>query len=113
MKNKIKNWFRDMINLGMEVVDDDINVDIAKNNYQKYQDELERQRREYIKTVCNEIKIASRNGFQSMTTKNLLDEFMTYDFMMELKEYFEQRGFDVKEERNGTGVLTSWLRISW
>jgi hypothetical protein len=113
IRNKIKNWFKDIINLGMDVDNDDVNVNIAKANYQKYQDELERQRRNYIKTVCNVIKMESRNGSKSITTATLLEDFMNYEFMMEMKEYFEQRGFHVKEESNCSGILTSWLRISW
>lgn len=114
MKNKIKGWLRDMINLGtIESVSDDVNVDIAKAYYQKYQDDLKRQQKEYIKTICNEIKALSRCGRKSIKTKTLSTEFMTYEFMMELKEYFEKRGFQVKEEINNSGVLTSWLRISW
>lgn len=113
IKDKIKNWIRDAINLGMTDTTDDVNVDIARANYQKYQDELKQQQKNYIKTVCDRIKIASRDGGKSIETANLLNDFMTYEFMMELKEYFEQRGFQVKEECNSSGVLTSWLRISW
>ena len=40
MKNKIKNWIKDIINLGIQDTIDDVNVDIARANYQKYQDEL-------------------------------------------------------------------------
>lgn len=112
-KNKIKNWIKDVINLGFSDATDDINVDIARANYQKYQDELKQQQKDYIKTVCDRIKIESRNGCRSIETANLLNDFMTYEFMMKLKEYFEQRGFQVKEESNSSGILTSWLRISW
>lgn len=116
IKDKIKNWFRDAINLGM-AVSDDVNVDIARINYQAYQqayqDELEQRRKDYIKTICNRIKVVSRDGCQSIETENLLNDFMTYEFMMELKEYFEQRGFHVTEEGSNSGVITSWLRISW
>ena len=113
IKDKIKNWIRDAINLGMTDTADDVNVDIARANYQKYQDELKQRQKNYIKTVCDRIKIASRDGCKSIETANLLNDFMTYEFMMELKEYFEQRGFQVKEESSSSGVLTSWLRISW
>ena len=112
-ENKIKNWLRDAMNLGMDV-SDDVTVDVAKANYQKYQDELEQKRKDYIKTICNRIKADSRNGRKSIVTATLLNnDFMTYDFMMEMKEYFEQRGFCVKEESNSSGTITSWLRISW
>ena len=112
IKNKIKNWLRGIINLSVDT-SDDVNVDIARANYQKYQDELEQRQKDYIVAVCNRIKGASRNGYKNIETANLLNDFMTYEFMMELKEYFEQRGFNVKEESSSTGAITSWLRISW
>lgn len=109
LKNRIKNWLIDMINFSIDI-SDDVNVDIAKANYQKYQDKLEQQRKDYIKTVCNNIKIASINGDKSIGAADLSDDFITYEFVMEMKEYFEQKGFDVKVEDN---VLMYWLRISW
>ena len=112
IKNKIKNWFANMINLNVNI-SDDVNVDIAKNNYKKYQDDLEQERKDYIKILCNQIKISSRNGSKSIVTFDLHHTFMSYEFMMELKEYFEQRGFNVEIERSRTGLITSWLRISW
>jgi hypothetical protein len=110
---RIKEWFKDINNFGIDQ-SDDVNVDIARTNYQKYQDEQEKERRNYLKEVCREIKIASRCGKKSITTATLLDtSFMTYKFMLEMKDYFEQRGFVVKEENNRSGILTSWLKISW
>ena len=111
-KNKFTNWLRDMFNLGM-VISNDVHIDIAKANYQKYQDDLKRKREEYLKALCQEIKIVSRGGLTYITTANLKEEWMTYEFLMEMKDYFEQRGFNVKEEHNYYGVLTSWLKISW
>lgn len=111
-KNKIKNWLKDVIHLGMDATDD-VNIDIARENYKKYEDELVQRQKDYIKTICNRIKASSRNGCRSIDTANLLNDFMTYDFMMEMKSYFEQRGFDVEEKRSNSGCITSWLRISW
>ena len=112
MINKFKNWIRSVSDLDI-VINDDINVDIAKENYQKYQDDLEQKRRDYIKSLCRKINEASRHGCKSIETETLLSRFMTYEFLMEIKKYFEQRGFLVTEESNGSGVITSWLRISW
>ena len=112
VKDKIKNWLRDVINLGADT-SDDVNVDIAKANYKKYEDELVQRQKDYIKTICNRIKTSSRNGCRSIDTANLLNDFMTYDFMMEMKNYFEQRGFFVEEKSSSTECITSWLRISW
>lgn len=112
-KISCENCIKDIINLGIQDTADDVNVDIARANYQKYQDELKEIQKNYIKTLCDRIKLASRDGCKSIKTANLLNDFMTYEFMMEMKEYFEQRGFCVKEESNNSGALTSWLRISW
>ena len=87
MKNKIKNCIKDIINLGIQDTIDDVNVDIARANYQKYQDELKEIQKNYIKTVCNKIKIASRDGCKSIKTVNSLADFMTHEFMMEMKEF--------------------------
>ena len=113
MSNKIKTWLTDLFNLGMRQTTDDVNINIAKANYQKYQDDLEQKRQNYIKRLCALIKEDSRRGSTSIVTVDLFHDFMTYDFMMEMKEYFEQRGFTVKEESNRSGIITSWLRISW
>ena len=103
LKN-IKNWLK---------CNSDITVDIARDNYKKYENNLEKMRRAYIKGLCNEIKHAARNGSKSITTVDTCYDFVTYEYLEELKEHFEQRGFKVKEESNRTGVLKSWLRIIW
>ena len=109
-----KNWIRDMFDLSNIKFDDDVNIDIAKANYQKYQDDLKEKQTNYIKTVCGRIKVASRDGDKFIDTFALRDEaFMTYEFMMEMKEYFEHRGFKVVEKRNCYGAIKTWLRISW
>lgn len=104
MFEKIMNWFENK---------DDVTADIAKSNNRLYEFQLEEKRREYIKTLCRQIKTASSNGGKCILTADLNRDIMTYEFMMEIKEYFEQRGFDVKEESSRSGILTSWLRISW
>ena len=109
IKDKIKSWIKNTINLGVDA-SDDVNIDIARANYQMYQDELEQQRKDYINSLCNRIKIFARYGDQFIVTASSLNDFMTHEFMMELKEYFEQRGFRVREESD---LTSSWLRISW
>ena len=104
MFKKIMSWFENK---------DDVTADIARSNNRWHEFFLEERRSEYIKTLCRQIKIESINGNKSITTMTLRDEIMTYEYMMKIKEYFEQRGFNVKEESNRSGVLTSWLRISW
>lgn len=112
MKNKIKNWLRNVIN-SVDNLNDDINIDIAKANYQKYQDGLKQRQKEYIKTLCQKIKLASINGSTFVDTVDTFTDFMTRDFIKEIKEYFEERGFHVTEQNSSSGVVISWLRISW
>lgn len=115
-------WIKKCINKAVEFdknssiiyKEEELTVDVAKANYQKYCDDLKKERSDYIKSLCSEIKIKSRNGAKFIETVSLLKDFMTYDYMInELKPYFESRGFKVTEEDNNTGVITSWLRISW
>jgi hypothetical protein len=101
---KIKNWLKS---------NDDITVDVARDNYKKYEDGLEKMRKTYIKGLCDQIKTEARKGHKSITTLDTCYDFVTYEYLEDLKEYFEQRGFKVKEESNHTGILKSWLRISW
>ena len=103
LKN-IKNWLN---------VNEDMTVDIARANYKKYEDGLDKMRKAYIKGLCEQIKKDARDGRRSMTTLDTCYDFVTYEYLEEIKEYFEQRGFKVKEESNHTGILKSWLRISW
>lgn len=109
IKDKIKNWLRDVTNLGVDT-SDDVNVDIARANYQKYQDELKKKRKEYIKTLCYRIKSQSRDGYKHIATMNFSNEIMSFEFIDELRVYFEQRGFEVVERH---GVFEGWLEISW
>ena len=101
---KITKWFENK---------DDVTADIAKSNNRWYEYELKERRRKYIKTLCKEIKVSSAKGSKSITTLTMRNEIMTPKFMQEIKEYFEQRGFIVKEEGQYSGAITSWLRIRW
>ena len=101
-----KNWFK-------QKAKGDVTVAEARANYQKHQDDLNLERMKYIKRLCNRIKEDSRKGCTYIRTINTLNGFMTYDYMIEIKSYFEQRGFKVTEESNSSGYITSWLKISW
>lgn len=103
LKN-IKNWLK---------CNNDITVDIARANHKKYEDGLEKMRKAYIKGLCDQIKIDARKGYKSTTTVDTCYDFVTHEYLDELKEYFEQRGFKVREESNRSGILKSWLRIIW
>ena len=86
-----------------------ITAEKARKNIKRHEKAVKRRQKEYIKTLCKEIKIASNYGGSSITTCDTLDKIMTREFMNEIRKYFEQRGFFVTEEK----YLTCWLRISW
>jgi hypothetical protein len=108
-----KDWIKDLWNFSMDT-SDDVNIDIARANYQKHQDDLKRNQNDYIKTLCRKIKAAARDGRKYIETLHAFDEdFMTTEFIYEMKEYFEQRGFDAKIETYHYGIDYPWLKISW
>ncbi len=90
-----------------------INWDVARKNMQAHEKKMEKLRRKYIKQLCKDIDRESKSGNKMIFTKTLRENFMTYEFMMELKEYFEKLGFAVTEKGSRYGVLTSWLEIRW
>ena len=105
---KIKKW----LNSNTEFTADDARAGYKK--YKKnYETSLKIMQRTYIKELNNEIKKKARKGNQSITTVDTCYDFFTYNFMEEIKEYFEQKGFNVKEEMTYSGVIKSWLIISW
>lgn len=112
MIRKIKKWIANSM-LDYKRTFDDVDVEVARANYQIYQDRLKQQQGKYIKALCEKIKLAAIQGQQSIKTITSLNNIMTQEFMVELKHHFEQRGFSVSEETNSSGILTSWLKISW
>ena len=98
---KIKDWLTN---------NRDITVDDARDNYKKYENMLRTVQHAYIQELRCQIKTSARKGKQSITTADTCYDFFTYEFMEEVKEYFEQRGFSVTKE--GTW-MKSWLVISW
>ena len=108
-----KDWIKDLWHLSIEA-SDDVNIDIAKANYQKHQDYLKRQQDKYIKDVCRKIKLKSRQGDKYTDTLCVKDkEFMTQEFLHEMKAYFEQRGFQTDIRFMPYGPNDTWLRIRW
>lgn len=119
MLEKIKKWLSNIKDFDDELSQlnsdpEDITVDEARSNNDKYQKDLERRRQEYKKELCKEIKAASRRGARCVQSENFHADFMSYDFLVgELKQYFEDKGFDVKVVDSRYGLMTSWLEISW
>ena len=116
MKNKIISIINEWLNFESATKEDygDITFDMARANYNEYEQELKKQQQNYIKELCEEIKLMSRAGKLSTTTFYTQQEkFMTDDFLQELKTYFTSRGFKVKEENYIYSMITKYLRISW
>ena len=113
-KKKLLSWLEDFFEIDLGF---DVDVDIAKANCQKYRGELEsrlkRDQEKYIKALRNNIKIASRNGSSYVRTKDSFESFMTHGYMMELKNYFEQRGFCVEVATVPSRMTRTYLIISW
>ena len=94
MLEKIKKWLNGVKDFENP---EDITADEARSNYDKYQKDLERRRQEYKKELCKEIKEVSRRGARCVQSENYHADFMTREFLLgELKQYFEEKGFDVK-----------------
>lgn len=90
-----------------------INIDVARKNIQAHEKQMEKLRRKYIKELCRDIKRESKRGKKCIFTKNIREDFMTYEYLMEIKVYFEKLGFTVVEKENYYGVLSVYLKISW
>lgn len=105
MFEKLNNWLNNST-----VCADDVTADIARANCLKYQKKLNKKRKDYLKALCRNIKNRALMGGTSVCTIDLDDERMSPEFIAELTEYFEHRGFEVK--RHG-GTFSAWLNISW
>lgn len=103
--NKLKNWLSNNA-----VCADDVTADLARANYLKYQKNLGKRRKAYLKVLCRNIKDRAKTGGTNVCTIDFDDERMSPEFITELTEYFEQRGFEVKK---CIGTFSSWLTISW
>lgn len=92
---------------------EEMTVDVARANYKMYEDKLKAMKDTYISEFCKTIKIEARKGYKSATTKSTASEWMTHEFLDEMKDYFEQRGFVVRKETDCCNFSKSWLRIIW
>lgn len=90
-----------------------INVDVARKNIQAHEKKMEKLRRKYLKQLSKDINRESKKGNKMTYTKTLKENFMSYEFLMEIKEHFEKLGFTVTEKGSTYGVLTCWLEIRW
>lgn len=105
---------------------EDINAEIARDNYRLYQKELAQREQGYIEKWCGQIKTASREGKKYIYTNSFLvvgdgneialvcdDDGCCYDFPSDssiehFKEYFEEKGFNVLVEKDSN----DWCRLT-
>jgi hypothetical protein len=114
MFDKIWKWLYDTFGPESEQDDnEDVTVDEAILNYQKYQEELKEHLAEYIKTTCSDIKTASRNGYKSITLDSIPRKLDSSEYLQEIKEYFKVRGFEVISLHENCNFMQTEIKISW
>ena len=107
-KERINNVIGEGYELGVYV--DDINIDVAKSNYEKYKEKIRLKRDDYVKTLYYLINRGSANGKLFVDTLNICNEdFITYEFLVELGDYFKKKGFKCELFGNSN---SGYLRIS-
>ena len=91
---------------------EDITADLARSCQAWYKIELEKQRREYKEELIRKIIYVALHNSDHVVTRDTNTEFITREFLEELKEYFEDRDFHC-ELRDYDGGKRSDLLISW
>ena len=91
---------------------EEITASLAKSCKAWYKIELENKRREYKEELIKKIVYVSLHDGASVTTRDTNTDFITKEFLEELKEYFEDREFHC-ELRDYDGGKRSDLLISW
>ena len=91
---------------------EDITASLAKSCQAWYKIELENKRREYKEELVKKIIYVALHDQGHIVTRDTNTEFITREFLEELKEYFEDRDFHC-ELREYDGGKRSDLLISW
>ena len=116
MKNKLISMLNEWFNFESALKEDygDVTVDMARANYKEYEQMIKGKQQKYIKILCEDIKIAARSGKLNFRTSAVdSEEFMTQDFLQELKTYFLSKGFKVRQEIHPSSFTKHCLVISW
>ena len=116
MKNKFIAMINSWLNFESATKEDygEVTFDMARANYNQYEQELKKKQQNYLKQLCESIKAEAKCGRLSTTTLYTGEEkFMTDDFLKELNTYFISKGFKVKEEYYIYSMSKKYLRISW
>ena len=91
---------------------EDITASLAKSCQAWYKIELEKQRREYKEELIRKIIYVALHDQGHIVTRDTNTDFITREFLKELKKYFEDRDFHC-ELREYDGGKRSDLLISW
>ena len=91
---------------------EDITAGLAKSCQAWYKIELEKQRREYKEELIRKIVYVALHNSDHIITRDTNTDFITKEFLEELKEYFDDRDFHC-ELREYDGGKRSDLLISW
>ena len=91
---------------------EDITADLAKSCQAWYKIELEKQRREYKGELIKKIVYVALHNSDHIVTRDTNTDFITREFLEELKEYFEERDFHCElryyDDRERSDLLISW-----
>ena len=90
---------------------EDITASLARSCRAWYKIELENKRREYKKELIKKIVYVALHNGASVTTRDTNTDYITREFLEELKKYFEDREFYC-ELRDYSGEKSDLL-ISW
>ena len=90
---------------------EDITADLARSCKAWYKIELENKRVEYRKELIKKIAYVSLHNSDHVITRDTNTDFITREFLEELKEYFEDREFHC--ELRDYDEKKSDLLISW
>ena len=91
---------------------EDITASLAKSCKAWYKIELENKRQEYRTELIRKIVYTALHNGASVTTRDTNTDYITKEYLEELKKYFEDRDFHC-ELREYDGGKRSDLLISW
>ena len=98
--------------LSDEVQTEDITAGLARACNSWYKIGLERQRREYKEELIKKIVYVALHDSDHIVTRDTNADYITKEYLEELKQYFEERDFHC-ELREYDGGKRSDLLISW
>ena len=98
--------------LSDEVQTEDITADLARSCQAWYKIGLEKQRREYKQELIKKIVYVALHNSDHIVTRDTNTDYITKEYLEELKQYFEERDFHC-ELREYDGGKKSDLLISW